>query len=232
MPVAAQDEVGTVSLDDPEVVTWRDMVHNKDITNKEIKDAYKDFATGYDKCFNTIHPNRAQHMVDDLVRLVEKTGNKISEVKVLDVAAGTGIVGKALWDVGFRHITALDFSREMLAVAKKKGGYENYIVSGMGNVIPEGMEPKTFDCVIMVGGFAAGHVPLTSLHTMARLCKKGGIVANSMTLQYSHFVEEYKCIDQYVEELAEAGIWKIIHRKIDNNYIKGKQGLIHAMRPL
>ena len=61
-------------------------------------------------------------MVDDLVRLVEKTGNKISEVKVLDVAAGTGIVGKALWDVGFRHITALDFSREMLAVAKKKGG--------------------------------------------------------------------------------------------------------------
>ena len=57
MPVAAQDEVGTVSLDDPEVVTWRDMVHNKDITNKEIKDAYKDFATGYDKCFNTIHPN-------------------------------------------------------------------------------------------------------------------------------------------------------------------------------
>jgi len=230
MPEATKTK--TVSMDDPVVVTWRDMVHNKDISNQEIKLAYKDFAAGYDTCFNTIHPNRAEHMVNDLVELVEKSGKNIARVKVLDVAAGTGIVGKALWDAGFRHITALDFSEEMLEVAKEKGAYEDFIVSPMGNVIPEDLKPKSFDCVIMVGGFAAGHVPLTSLHTMSRLCVKGGIVANSMTLQYSHFVEEYKCIDKYVEELEEAGVWKIRHRKIMDDYIKGKQGLVHVMEPL
>ena len=38
-----------------------------------------------------------------------------------------------------------------------------------------------------------------SLHTMARLCKKGGIVINSMSLQYTHFVEEYMDIHSYIQ---------------------------------
>merc|ERR1719290_881115 len=159
---------------------------------------------------------------------------KREQLTILDVAAGTGLLGEELKKAGFKvdNVTALDFSPEMLEVSRKKGVYGKLVESAFNTTIPEGLKARSYDCVIMCGGFAAGHVPLTSLHTMARLCKKGGIVANSMTLQYSHFVEEYKCIDQYVEELAEAGIWKIVHRKIDNNYIKGKQGLIHAMRPL
>ena len=42
-----------------------------------------------------------------------------------------------------------------------------------------------------------------SLHTMSRLCKKGGFVINSMSLQYTYFVEEYENIHEYVAELQE-----------------------------
>ena len=43
----------------------------------------------------------------------------------------------------------------------------------------------------------------SSLHTMSRLCKKGGFLINSMSLQYTYFVEEYENIHEYVAELQE-----------------------------
>merc|ERR1719369_248471 len=118
----------------------------------------------------------------------------------------------------------------MLEVAKKKKVYGKLIQSPFGTTIPAGLKPRSYDCVIMCGGFAAGHVPLASLHTMARLCKEGGFLINSMTKQYSEFVEEYKNIDRYVEELEEEGPWEIMFRRILQNYTKGNQGLVHAMR--
>ena len=54
-PVDNTPKDGELSSD--EVTVWREMVHNPNITNKEIKDAYKDFAEGFDDCFNIIHPN-------------------------------------------------------------------------------------------------------------------------------------------------------------------------------
>jgi len=53
-----------------------------------------------------------------------------------------------------------------------------------------------------------------------------------MTKQYADFVDEYKFIDQYIEELEEEGIWKIKFRRILEKYTKGNQGLVHAMRVL
>jgi len=73
---------------------------------------------------------------------------------------------------------------------------------------------------------------ILSLHTMARICKKGGFLINSMTKQYADFVDEYKFIDQYMEELEEEGTWKIMYRRILEQYTKGNQGLVHGMRVL
>ena len=37
------------------------------------------------------------------------------------------------------------------------------------------------------------------------------------------FVDEYKNIDRYIEELEEEGTWKIMFRRILENYTKGNQ---------
>merc|ERR1712098_1041076 len=74
-----------------------------------------------------------------------------------------------------------DYLSEMLEVSRKKGVYGKLVESAFNTTIPEGLKARSYDCVIMCGGFAAGHVPLASLHTMARLCKKGGFLINSMT---------------------------------------------------
>nr|KAG5695251.1 hypothetical protein BaRGS_008079 [Batillaria attramentaria] len=47
-------------------------------------------------------------------------------VRILDVAAGTGMVGVELQKLGFRHMDALDPSRAMLDVAKSRGVYISF----------------------------------------------------------------------------------------------------------
>ena len=90
----------------------------------------------------------------------------ISTIRVLDVAAGSGLVGVELAKVGFRRIVALDYCQEILDIAKEKevdgkAVYEDFICAPFGNTIPDGMRARSFDCVIMLGGFAAGHLPLS-----------------------------------------------------------------------
>jgi len=144
----------------------------------------------------------------------------------------TGYVGVELEKFGFRHITATDYCQQMLDRAKEKGVYKEMICCKFGNTVPKLLKARKFDCVLMHGGFAAGHLPLPSLHTMARLCKKGGIVINSMSLQYTHFVEEYSDIHEYVKELEEEGIWKVEFVKVLENIMSDRHALVHALRIL
>ena len=41
------------------------------------------------------------------------------------------------------------------------GVYNKLIECSFGNTIPTGVEPRSYDCVIMLGGFAPGHLPLS-----------------------------------------------------------------------
>merc|ERR1712168_1708503 len=122
---------------------WSSLVYNKDITQSEVLDAYKDWAVTYENDLLALHPDRAQHMATYLRDLCRAERYDISTIRVLDVAAGSGLVGVELAKVGFRRIVALDY---------------------------------------------------------CRMCRRNGFVINSMTLQYSHFVDEYKHIDEYVKE--------------------------------
>jgi len=110
------------------------------------------------------------------------------------------------------------------------GVYSELIETSFGAEVPACLSESTYDCVVMKGGFAAGHLPLASLSTMAKLCKSGGVVINSMTLEYTKIVEEYHGIDEYVHKLQEEGVLKIVERKVIEDYINGKQGVLHIFQ--
>jgi len=46
------------------------------------------------------------------------------KVQVLDLGCGTGLVGQALWDRGFRKIWGVDISPEMIELASFKDVYQ------------------------------------------------------------------------------------------------------------
>merc|ERR1711970_1636281 len=127
---------------------WKEMVYDKDISNEKVNAAYSVWAEAYDEDFAIVHPDRAKHMADFLLELVE--------------GAGTGLVGEELKKVGFSvdNVTALDLCPDMLEVSRKKRVYGKLVQSGFGTTIPHGLKSRSYDCVIMCGGFAAGHVPL------------------------------------------------------------------------
>ncbi|PVD30521.1 hypothetical protein C0Q70_09788 [Pomacea canaliculata] len=55
------------------------------------------------------------------------------DIRILDVGAGTGLVGERLRNLGFERVDALDPSAEMLRSAAKKGVYERLIHSFFTN---------------------------------------------------------------------------------------------------
>jgi ubiquinone/menaquinone biosynthesis C-methylase UbiE len=63
----------------------------------------------------------AKHMAIYLKELCEAAALNVATVKILDVAAGTGLVGVELAKLGFKNIVALDYSQEMLDLAEEKG---------------------------------------------------------------------------------------------------------------
>jgi len=210
--------------------TWNTLVYKKGITSTEVLDVYKTWADKYHEDMAKVNPKKSEHVAKFLYEMVKGAGKDPAEVTVLDVAAGTGTVGIELQNYGFKNIVATDYCEEMLEVAGKKGCYKEMICCKFGTTIPKMLQARKFDCVVMHGGFAAGHLPLTSLHTMSRLCKKGGFLINSMSLQYTYFVEEYENIHEYVAELQESGVWKVEFTRVLENVMSDRHALVHGMK--
>merc|ERR1711890_41326 len=101
-----------------------------DITHDQVKKIYQGWAETYDGDTAKLKAQGpgADYVVDCLTYALKKGGkNNVSKVTVLDVACGTGIVGVSLQRAGFKSVTGLDFSREMLDLAQDKGCYNELV---------------------------------------------------------------------------------------------------------
>lgn len=105
--------------------------------------------------------------------LQEINNNSTSDLRILDVGAGTGLVGNILRDYGYRNIDALDISQRMLDEAKKRNIYKNMFCAALGEKPIPGIENDQYDAVICVGTLTVGHVKPVSLDEIVRIVKKG-----------------------------------------------------------
>ncbi|XP_053393607.1 uncharacterized protein LOC123563018 [Mercenaria mercenaria] len=72
-----------------------------------------------------------------------------STARILDVAAGTGLLGAELYKLGFRNMDALDPSEGMLNKARERQIYTNFINDfiGLENLVP--VEDSGIICIAM-----------------------------------------------------------------------------------
>ena len=115
------------------------------------------------------------------------------KVCILDLAAGTGLLGAEIGRHGYCNIDGLDCSLGMLGQAKTQCIYKNYIkahVDGLGS-IP--VNDETYDVIVSSNGLAPGQIYPSALPELLRVLRPGGYII--LVMKASYLFCEYICVN-------------------------------------
>jgi uncharacterized SAM-dependent methyltransferase/ubiquinone/menaquinone biosynthesis C-methylase UbiE len=138
---------------------------------------------------------------------------------VLDAGAGTGAAGSELAQLGFRNLTAVDLSQEMLDVAGQKGIYRRLIRADLGLPLDD-FQASSFDAAILVGVFSYGQAPAHALEEIIRVVKPGGVIV--FTMRTDFFESDAMSVRSKIEELQRHQVWELLEITPPQQYLPGK----------
>ena len=145
--------------------------------------------------------------------LAVDTGDRT--VEILDAGCGTGLVGIALREKGYRQIDGFDLCDTMVAKARQTGVYRSLIGGcNMLQRIPAYSDNENY-VTLCCGVFTTGHVPPIALRELIRITKPGGVVLLSTRRSY-YETTEFK---QTYEKLAQVGVIELIDCVMDGPYL-------------
>ncbi|XP_046373736.2 methyltransferase-like protein 27 [Haliotis rufescens] len=225
----AKQYVENSAQDDATVLSMVDLVHRVGISMQESVEYYSKWAENgkYDQ---DICPKRYQGPIIAASVLTEHFCDKIPDMKILDVAAGTGLVGKELQARGFKHLDALEPATGMLEQARKKKIYTNLYCEFLdGKRLP--IEDDTYNCCVTSGGMGEGQIPCHGLHELIRITKPGGLICIVMREEYLTHVKDYhERLEPLMKKLEEDGKLKQLSREIVSRYSFDKNGLVYKLQ--
>lgn len=200
----------------------------KDADKSSTNELYNNWAATYEKDMIEVKYFGPKQLLEIFDKLdVPKDG------KILDMCAGTGATGRELVKKGYTDLHAVDGAEAMLANAKKEGNYKSYthLLFEADSKLP--FEDKTFDCVLLAGVFAPGHLPIVALREVCRVTKVGGKVAwtHCDPLYYADKDPQYanNGFQKLLDELKDNGVWKCREGfPIKAPYIEYSDGFIQA----
>jgi ubiquinone/menaquinone biosynthesis C-methylase UbiE len=167
----------------------------------DLRDFYADWAETYDEDHAAIGCFHHQAAVELLLQFLPDPA-----AAILDVGAGTGLVGEALQARGFSNLTAIDFSPDILAVARRKGLYRRYLVQNLNQPLRDLVE-NSFDAAIGVGVFSFGQVEAVALDELVRIVRPEGLI--TFTLRVDFFESNAMGFREKLAGLSEAGTWQL-----------------------
>lgn len=125
----------------------------------DARKMYGDWAATYDDSFGKAWGYIAPREIAAILRL-----ELADDVPILDAGAGTGLVGAYLQGL---TVDAFDITPEMLAEAKAKRLYRNYILGDLTK--PLALPDAAYGAVISCGTFTHGHVGAECLPELLRV---------------------------------------------------------------
>ena len=116
---------------------------------------------------------------DALVTEVQKAAESIfsavmgkDALKLLDIGAGTGLVGQKLAARGFTNLEAIDLSPKMLAIAEKKNLYQKLVCDSVYNWRKH-FDVGQFDIALSCSVFTPGQLKPNAFDEIICLVKPG-----------------------------------------------------------
>ena len=135
---------------------------------------YKEWAQTYDEDFalnsNYLSPKKICCFFNKHARN--------TNTPILDIGAGTGLVGECLYKTGNKKIIGIDISPEMLEQAKLKGCYSSLVEADVTKKIP--LKSDSIGAVVSAGTFTHGHVGPDAFDELLRIVKTGGLFVISI----------------------------------------------------
>lgn len=194
-------------------------------TTEQVVDLYADWAKDYDRDLSKVQYNVPVTGAKFLAGLYPNAAEK--NIRIIDVAAGTGLGAHYLQGYGFTNIDAIDISQEMLDEAEKKGLYKNLICDEFGPN-PTKISQNTYDALLAVGCFTSDHMTHTSFSEFRRIVKPGGKIVFTIRMPDLTLKPTYRDhFEQQMEADEKAGLWKKIARKVQPNYYNDEDGVCY-----
>jgi len=139
---------------------------------------YKKWAQTYDKDFALSSDYLSPKTISNF--FIEYS--KDADTPILDVGAGTGLVGEILNLKFKKEIIGIDISSEMLHEAKLKGCYSSLIEADITKKIP--LKENSLGGVVSAGTFTHGHVGPEAFDELLRITKPGGLFVISINSKF------------------------------------------------
>mgnify|MGYP001824740273 FL=1 len=117
---------------------------------EEVKELYRTWSHSYDTAFGDAQGYQLPREVAQAFVGAGGTG------PVLDVGAGTGLVGTVLRGLGIQPVDGIDLSQDMLDVAAMKGDYR--AVHACDVTKPLELSGAPYNGIVSAGTFTLGHV--------------------------------------------------------------------------
>jgi ubiquinone/menaquinone biosynthesis C-methylase UbiE len=192
------------------ISTIYETLHAEDLV--ELEHIYKKWAKKYE---------------DDVINLAGYVGHLITselllsylrntQAKIFDAGCGTGLVGEILNKNSFQNLIGVDFSQEMLNIAKQKNVYQSLDLVDLTKKLD--YKDNLFDAVICAGTFTCGHVGPEALREMVRITKQGGYICFTVRKQEW----EASPYMQIISDLEDSQAWqKLEHITKEYNLKEG-----------
>ena len=162
----------------------------------ELSEYYDEWSGDYEE-----HMRNIGYMHPAMVASMLGRHLDIGTGPVLDAGAGTGIMGEILAALGQSPIVGLDASKDMLALAEKKGLYAELHQMFLGEALD--FPDDHFAGVTSAGVFTDGHAPMDGFDELLRVTRPRGRLVFSVARGYLEGP-----FDEKQRALEDAGAWK------------------------
>merc|ERR1712123_549311 len=152
-------------------------------------------------------------------------------VSILDLAAGTGLLGREIASHGYTIIDGVDSSLGMLGKARKQDIYKNYIHATVDYLGSIPVNDDSYDAIVCSNGFAPGQIYPSSLHELLRVLRPGGYILITMKDGYQAQSHRFAMMDTKINDLVQQKQVELtIGPVVFKNFMLNSDGRFYMLR--
>ncbi len=165
---------------------------------------------------------------------LERTGADPSELVVLDVGAGNGMIAEELERIGAGSMVGVDIIEEAGEAAERDrpGLYEDYFVLDLTQIPDDArarLEAKGFNCLTSVAALGFGDIPPRAFAEAYNLVSDGGWIAFTIKEDFLSKREDDTGFSQLIRRMLEKGALELLGERRYRHRLSMTREPLHYM---